>query len=100
MFPKNWSWDHFLQIVLYDSHLDNLNNCELILVVSSQAQASIDLIGKNYYLFIARGPTSGTSLMEHDQEVSTPNALNFTIVGPNIEGEENHAGVKVFHFYL
>ena len=66
--------------------------------MSSQTQPMFDLIGKNYYLLLARGATSGTSLTQHDQEVSTPNSLNFTVVGSNIEGEENHAGVKVFNF--
>ena len=72
----------------------------LILVVSGQAKTNIDLTGTNYYLFLARGPTSGNNLNEHDQELSSSNPLNFTVVGPNIEGKEDHAGYKVLELYL
>ena len=61
-----------------------------ILVVSGQAKTNIDLTGTNYYLFLARGPTSGNNLNEHDQELSSSNPLNFTVVGPNIEGKEDY----------
>lgn len=68
---------------------------QLAPAVSGQAQTTLDFGATSYYLLLANGPLSGSSLGEHDNKVASPDPFNLTVNGIDSEAAEDTTGFKV-----
>ena len=58
-------------------------NYQLTPVVSGQSQTSYDFVANSYFILLANGPMSGSSLAEHNSKMASrdQNYKNYFVVG-------------------
>ena len=67
---------------------------QLWITAAGQSQPSIDLAKNNYFILLASGAMSGSSITQHSSRFASPASFNFKAIGLDLEAAGNESWYK------